>query len=100
MLLSLFGGVGPGAAPLRRLAHLNLRAARAFDRMRQRCDRALRVWDARRLAREMEMWPDERLRDIGLSRADVASVVEGVRRPYCWVPSHEATSLDPARFGH
>ncbi len=100
MLLSPFGGFGPGAAALRRLAPFNFGAARAFDRVWQRCDRLLRAWSARRLAREMELWPDERLRDIGLSRTDIASAVEGVRRPYRWVPGHEAATLDPARFGH
>lgn len=101
MLLSFFGtGLGPDAASARRLRRLHLSAGRALDRLALGCDRALRAWGARRLAREMQSWPDERLRDIGLSRAELADAIEGLRRPFHWVPDHEAAKLDPARFGH
>ena len=103
MLLSFLGnGLGssaPGALP-RRLRRAAFHAGRAALRLGQRCERALRAWGARRLVREMQSWPDERLKDIGLSRADLASAVEGVRRPFFWVPDHEAAKLDPTRFGH
>lgn len=101
MLLSLLGqGVGPGSSPAHRLRRLGFRAERALTRLGHRCDRALRAWGARRLAREMQSWPDERLSDIGLTRAELADAIEGVRRPFHWVPDHEAAKLDPARFGH
>jgi uncharacterized protein YjiS (DUF1127 family) len=101
MLLSLFGnGLGRDAASARRLRRLHFRAGRALDRLAMRCDRALRAWGARRLAREMQSWPDERLRDIGLTRAEIAEAIEGVRRPFRWAPDHEAAKLDPSRFGH
>jgi hypothetical protein len=48
----------------------------------------------------MQSWPDERLRDIGLSRADLAGAIEGVRRPFQWVPAHDGKKLEPSRFGH
>jgi uncharacterized protein YjiS (DUF1127 family) len=99
MLLSLFGfGPGAGAAP--RLRRLGFRAERALARFGLRCDRALRAWGARRLAREMQTWPDERLRDIGLTRAEIASAIEGIRHPFQWVPDHAAAKLDPSRFGN
>ena len=101
MLLTLFGsGLGTGADSARFLRRLGLSAERALARLGHRCDRTLRAWGARRLAREMQSWPDERLRDIGVSRAELASAIEGVRRPFHWVPDHEAARLDPARFGH
>ena len=101
MLLSFLGhGFVPGAAPARRLRRLGFHAGRALARIVRRCDRALRAWGARRLAREMQSWPDERLSDIGLSRAALADAIEGVRRPFRWVPDHEPAKLDPTRFGH
>lgn len=100
MLLSLFGnGFGPGAPAARRLQRLRYHAARASARLVLWCDHALRAWGARRLAREMESWPEERLRDIGLARAEIGAAIEGVRRPYRWVPDHDAARLDPERFG-
>ncbi len=101
MLLSLFGGgFGPGAGSAHRLRRLGFRAERALARFGLRCDRALRAWGARRLAREMQTWPDERLSDIGLTRAEIASAIEGIRHPFHWVPDHDAAKLDPSRFGH
>ena len=109
MVLSLlshgFGhGLGrslDGAAALaRRLGPLRSQAALHLERLRRRCDRALRASAARRLAHEMQSWPDERLRDIGLSRADLAGAIEGVRRPFQWVPAHDGKKLEPSRFGH
>ena len=100
MLLSLFGsGAGPAAVAARRLHRLRFHVARAHERLAFRCDRALRAWGTRRLAREMESWPDERLRDIGLTRAEIGAAIEGLRRPFRWVPDHDAAKLDPARFG-
>lgn len=99
MLLSLLGqGIAP--SPAHRLRRLVFRAEWALARLGHRCDRTLRAWGARRLVREMQTWPDERLRDIGLTRAELAGAIEGVRRPFHWVPNHEAGRLDPARFGH
>lgn len=103
MLFSLIGnGVRPAAgdAAARRLRRIAFHADRAFARAAARCERTLRNWGARRLAREMQSWPDERLKDIGLTRAELASAIEGVRRPYRWVPDHDARALDPSRFGH
>ena len=107
MVLSLLShgfGLGRGldgaAALARRLSHLRFQAALHLERLRRRCDRALRASAARRLAHEMLSWPDERLRDIGLSRADLAGAIEGVRRPFQWVPAHDGKQLEPARFGH
>jgi len=97
MLLSL---LGPSAVGRRRLRRLGFHAERALARLAQRGDRALRAWGARRLAREMQSWPDERLSDIGLTRAEIADAIEGVCRPFRWVPDHAAAKLDPARFGH
>ena len=100
MLLSLLGrGAGPAAAA-NRLRRIGFHADRALARLSRRCDRTLRAWGARRLAREMQSWPDERLSDIGLTRAELADAIEGIRRPFRWVPDHEAGTLDPARFGH
>jgi hypothetical protein len=48
----------------------------------------------------MQSWLDERLKDIGLSRAELASAIEGVRRPFRWQPDREGPPLDPERFGH
>ncbi|HEY7610732.1 MAG TPA: hypothetical protein VIF14_16000 [Alphaproteobacteria bacterium] len=105
MMLSLlrhgFGlGNGGAAALERRLRRFAFRAALRRERLRHRCDLALRAWGARRLAREMQAWPDERLQDIGLSRAELVSAIEGVRRPFRWVPDHDAAKMDPSRFGH
>jgi hypothetical protein len=103
MLLSFLGnGLDSSAtgAWRRRLRRATFHAERVARRLGQRCERALRAWGARRLAREMQSWPDERLKDIGLSRAELAGAVDGVRRPFRWVPDHDATSMDPSRFGH
>lgn len=97
MLLSI---LGTGAASARRLRRAGFHAERTVARLAMRCDRALRAWGARRLAREMESWPDERLRDIGLARAELANAIEGVRRRFHWVPDHDSAKLDSARFGH
>ena len=83
----------------RRLRHLGFHAGRLRDRLGQRLGRAFRAWAAQRLAREMQCWPDERLSDIGLTRAELVAAVEGVRRPFQWVPVHDAAKMDPARFG-
>jgi uncharacterized protein YjiS (DUF1127 family) len=100
MLLSLLGqGIVPGAAA-NRLRRIGFRAGRALARLAHRCERALRAWGARRLAREMQTWPDERLRDIGLTRAEIAGAIEGLRHPFRWVPDHDAAKLDASRFGH
>ncbi len=88
------------AALARRARRLGFRADRLLERLRHRCDLALRAWGARRLVREMQSWPDERLKDIGLSRADLVHAIEGVRRPFRWVPDHDASQMDPSRFGH
>jgi uncharacterized protein YjiS (DUF1127 family) len=95
-------GWSAGGASLwaRRLRHFGFRAGLALQRLERRCDLALRAWGARRLVREMQTWPDERLKDIGLSRAELMSAIEGVRRPFHWVPDHDARKMDPARFGH
>ena len=103
MLFSLLGNglaSGAGSAWARRLRHARYHADRHLQRLWQRCDVAFRSWGARRLAREMQSWPDERLKDVGLSRAELASAVEGVRRPFRWTPEHDAEKMDPARFGH
>jgi len=103
MLFSLLGNglaAGASAASARRLRHFGFHARRAFERVWRRCDLAFRAWGARRLLREMQSWPDERLRDIGLSRCEIASAIEGVKRPFQWVPDHDAAKMDPARFGH
>jgi uncharacterized protein YjiS (DUF1127 family) len=103
MLLSFLGnGLGSSASGAwpRRLRRAAFHAERAAHRLGRRCERALRAWGARRLAREMQSWPDERLRDIGLSRAELAAAVEGVRRPFHWVPDHDGAKLDLARFGY
>jgi len=63
-------------------------------------DALFRAWGARRLAREIEQWPDERLKDLGLSRAEVAAAVEGLRRPFRWQPDADAARMHPTRFGH
>ena len=90
-------GRGAFARRLRRLAfHADGFAARAWAR----CDRAMRVWSARRLAHEMQNWPDERLKDIGISRAELIGAVAGLKRPFHWVPDSEPRSLDRDRFGH
>ena len=100
MLLALFGHrIDAGAATARRLRRLGFHAERVIA-VANRYDRALRNWGARRLAREMQSWPDERLRDIGVTRAELASAIEGVRRPFRWVPDHDPAQLDPNRFGH
>jgi uncharacterized protein YjiS (DUF1127 family) len=95
-------GAASGGPPAwtRRFAHFRFHAGLRFQRLKHRCDRALRAWGARRLAREMQSWPDERLRDIGLSRAEIVRAIEGVRRPFHWAPDHDARKLDPTRFGH
>lgn len=105
MLFSLLGnGLGSGegiaAAWARRLRHARFHTDRHLQRLVRRADTALRAWGARRLAREMQSWPDERLRDIGLSRAELVGAIEGVRRPFHWAPDHDAQKMDPARFGH
>ncbi len=101
MLLSLLGGgFGHGAASARRFRGLGFHTGRALARLARRGERALRAWGARRLAREMQTWPDERLRDIGLTRVEIASAIEGIRHPFRWVPDHDAAKLDPSRFGH
>ena len=84
----------------RRLRPLRHHARLSLGRLWHRCHLLLRAWGARRLAGDMRAWPDERLRDIGLSRADLAAAIEGVRRPFHWVPDHDAAKLDPSRFGH
>lgn len=88
------------AALARRLRHLRFHAGARLRRLWERGDLFLRAWGARRLVREMQAWPDERLRDIGVSRADLVGAIEGVRRPFRWVPDHDASKLDPSRFGH
>lgn len=103
MLFSLIGNglaAGASAASARRLRRFGFHAGRAFERVRQRCDLALRAWGARRLVREMQSWPDERLRDIGLSRAEIVGAIEGMKRPFRWVPDHDGSKMDPNRFGH
>ena len=83
-----------GAAPaLQRTSELGQRLWRFADA-------AFRAWGARRLAREMAHWPEERLRDVGLSRAEVAAAIAGLRRPYRWEPDCVAVKLDPSSFGH
>ena len=84
----------------RRLDHLAFHAGRLCDRVGQSLGRAFRAWAAQRLAREMQTWPEERLRDIGLTRGALVAAVEGVKRPFQWVPAHDAAKMDPARFGH
>jgi hypothetical protein len=102
--LPLVSGLGwsPAGASAwaRRLRRLHVRAGLWRQRIERRCDLALRAWAARRLVREMQAWPDERLRDIGLSRTEIASAIEGVRRPFRWVPDHDTSRLDSAHFGH
>jgi uncharacterized protein YjiS (DUF1127 family) len=95
-------GATSGDAPAwtRRFGHLRFHALRCFQRVKHRCDRMLRNWGARRLAREMQSWPDERLKDIGLSRAELVNAIEGVRRPFHWAPDHDERKLDATRFGH
>ena len=103
MLFSLLGNglaSGAGSAWARRLRHVRYHADRHLRHLSQRCDAAFRSWGARRLAREMQSWPDERLKDVGLSRAEIASAIEGVRRPFQWVPDHDAAKMTPSRFGH
>jgi uncharacterized protein YjiS (DUF1127 family) len=100
MLPSSLGENARATALARRLGRLRHRAGRGLQRLLERADLWLRAWAARRLAGEMAAWSDERLRDIGLSRSDLASAVEGVRRPFRWVPDHDASRMDPARFGH
>ena len=91
------GGVSLWA---RRLRHAGFHTSLWLQRIERRCDLALRAWGARRLVREMQTWPDERLKDIGLSRAELMGAIEGIRRPFRWVPDHDARKMDPARFGH
>ena len=85
---------------MRRFQLLLADAGRGAGRLAHRCDLFLRAWGARRLVREMQAWPDERLKDIGLARADLDAAIAGVRRPFRWVPDHDARQMDPARFGH
>jgi hypothetical protein len=47
----------------------------------------------------MQAWPDHRLKDIGLTRSDIATAIKGMRRPFRWVPDHDAAKMDPSRFG-
>jgi len=98
---AVLGRNARAADPLaRRLRRLRRHAGLKLGRLWHRCDLLLRAWGARRLAGDMQAWPDERLRDIGLSRADLGAAIEGVRRPFQWVPDHDAAKLDPLRFGH
>ena len=91
---------GGAAVWARRLRHLRFHAGLRLQRLQHRCDAALRAWGARRLVREMQTWPDERLKDIGLSRAELMNAIDGVRRPFQCVPDHDARKMDPTRFGH
>jgi uncharacterized protein YjiS (DUF1127 family) len=75
------------------------RAAHRFAALLQWFGRLFRTWAARRLVREMQAWPDHRLKDIGLTRSDIATAIEGMRRPFRWVPDHDAAKMDPSRFG-
>src|SRR5687768_5930792 len=63
-------------------------------------DALFRAWGARRLAREMAVLPDYRLKDIGLSRAEIGAAIAGFRRPYRWEPDCDLAKMDPSRFGH
>ena len=76
------------------------RAALLAQPILRAADAVCRNWAARRVLREMQSWPDGRLRDIGLSRAELAAAVLGTRRRFRWVPESEATALEPSRFGH
>ena len=62
-------------------------------------DRLCRNHAARRLAREMRDWPDERLKDIGLTRAELANAIRGVKNPFHWTPAidPEAPPISRAR---
>jgi hypothetical protein len=79
----------PAARALRDAAVAALRAA----------DRVCRAYAARRLAREMRDWPDERLEDIGLTRAELADAIRGVKQPFRWTPAidPEAPPISRAR---
>lgn len=94
-------GAGTPARLRRAVLHPAGRALRAaFAAAAARADGVCRAYAARRLLREMQEWPDERFRDIGLTRAELANAVLGTRHPFRWVPESHATRLEPARFGH
>src|SRR5262249_9447226 len=98
--LSPVSAAGVALALARGWRRLRAEASFRLAPLRRRWERALRAWNARLVVRELVAWPDERLKDIGLSRAAIVSAVEGVQRPFQWVPDHDASQLEPSRFGH
>ena len=62
-------------------------------------DRLCRDFAARRLMREMCDGPDERLKDIGLTREELANAIRGVREPFRWTPAidPDAPTISRAR---
>jgi len=86
-LLSAAARFSPADAAARAVRHPLARALGAVLGPAVRAaDAFCRAYAARRLLREMRDWPDHRLRDIGLTRAELAAAILGVRRPYRWVP--------------
>ena len=90
----------PASAPFASANDARLLGPSVLQRLWHRCDLARRAWGANRLAREIEHWPDDRLKDIGLSRADVSRAIAGLRRPYQWQPDYDPMRMHPSRFGH
>jgi uncharacterized protein YjiS (DUF1127 family) len=77
-----------------------LRAVWLAAKLLHLADALARAWAMRRVVRELESWPDERLKDVGLKRGDVINAVRGLRRPFRWQPEADRAKLDRERFGH
>lgn len=80
--------------------HASVRAAgNAFASVLAAADRFCRAYAARRLLREMRDWPDERLKDIGVTREELANAIRGAKQPFRWTPEFdpEARPISRAR---